>query len=100
RLERRWSGGAGSTGSRSSGWLQWWWVVTEPIPADSAGEKLDRGLGKVEGVVRGLGARPIGREAAGSGRRGGEGPSCGGAARLNPRRKRKKMKTRAGAVNG
>ena len=65
-------------------------VVTEPIPADSAGEKFDRGLGKVEGMVRGLGARPIGREAAGSGRHGGAGPSCGGAARLNPRRKRGK----------
>ena len=36
-------------------------VVTEPIPADSAGEKFDRGLGKVEGMVRRLGARPIGR---------------------------------------
>jgi hypothetical protein len=35
--------------------------VTKPIPADSAREKLDRGLGKVEGIVRGLGARPIGR---------------------------------------
>jgi hypothetical protein len=49
RLERRWSGGEGSTGSRSFGRLQWRRVVTEPIPADSAEEKLDRGLGKVEG---------------------------------------------------
>jgi hypothetical protein len=30
-------------------------VVTEPILADSVGEKLDRGLGEVEGMVRGLG---------------------------------------------
>jgi len=53
-------------------------VVTEPIPADSAGEKFDRGLGKVEGMVRRLGARPIGR---GRGVGGGSWAGHGGSAR-------------------
>ena len=42
------AGGEGSTGSKSFRRLQWWLVVAEPIPADSVGEEIGRGLGKAE----------------------------------------------------
>ena len=75
---------------------QWWPACARAIPIDSTGEELGRGSGRVEEVVKKLGARRI--EA--------QWPEMavlddgGGLLGLVVRRKRKEGRRREGAMGG